>query len=145
MSTDDPPNDPYTIRGFRDPLQFYLDDSRARVILSASDCYQFCNEVYTGWEIQPAIAWNDTSIVIEFNAGHCRAAPTCISVIDPSGNLSAPYEVRNRAGRSGRTMPLNRLDVLLARPLTIRPSRGRHGGGGFHRPSRPGDSAARII
>jgi hypothetical protein len=72
--------------------EFYVDSTRARVILSDSDSYSWQNPETVHCEIQPPVAWSDESITIDFNAGILPPDQNrYLYVIDADGNISPPF------------------------------------------------------
>jgi len=74
--------------------EFYLDTSRARVLLTDSDHYAFYNSQPTHWEVLPATAWGNSSITVDFHPGSFSSVEGLyLYVIDAAGNLSPPYRL----------------------------------------------------
>ncbi|MBP6874683.1 MAG: hypothetical protein KBD56_01280 [Candidatus Eisenbacteria bacterium] len=71
------------------------------MILTACENYSQCNGAKTAWEIQPAVAWTDSSITVQFDFGALpRGGDLFLPVMDPEGRLAPSFRV-NAGGVEG--------------------------------------------
>lgn len=74
--------------------EFHLDDSCARVVLTACENYPHCSSARTAREIQPAVAWTDSSITVKFDFGALpREGDLLLQLMGPEGRLSPSFRV----------------------------------------------------
>ncbi|MFH1143029.1 MAG: hypothetical protein V1774_00625, partial [Candidatus Eisenbacteria bacterium] len=97
--------------------EFYLDKSRARVILSNSDDYIWKNPTSTHWEIQPAVTWANDHISIDFDRGALpQDEDLFLYVIDPAGNISPAFPLSVSAPGGDTTPPAAVTTLSTASP-----------------------------
>ncbi|MFH1144736.1 MAG: FlgD immunoglobulin-like domain containing protein [Candidatus Eisenbacteria bacterium] len=100
--------------------EFYLDKSRARVILSDTGSYTWKNAAPTHWEIQPAVTWANSCITIDFDRGALpQDRDLFLYVIDPAGNISPPFPLGDCSSSGippGDSAPLARLSLRGSSP-----------------------------